>query len=83
MKHLEKEIRTNAIDNQGKLGIHYTFKPCFKKNLICWQTREERIYLYQFRLSSHQLEIEKKIEQLKGHDCIHYHSYEIEEEIQF
>ena len=61
MKYWERKIRKNAIDKRGKLRTYYTFKPFFKKEpyLSEIKSREERICLTQFRLSSHQLEIER------------------------
>ena len=88
MKYWEREIRKNAIDKRGKLRTYYTFKPFFKKEpyLSEIKSREERICLTQFRLSSHQLEIErgryKKVKEAER-KCIHCNSNEIEDEIHF
>ena len=76
MKYWEREIRKNAIDKRGKLQMYYTLKPFYKKEPYQSdiKSREERICLTQFRLSSHQLEIErgryKKVKEAER-KCIH------------
>ena len=61
MELWEKQLHENAVVNDGKMRTYYKFKPTFKKEIYLnvIRNRDVRKSLTRFRISAHDLEIEK------------------------
>ena len=88
MLYWVKQVKENAIVKQGKLRKYYTFKPFMKKEvyLQCIKNRDVRKCLTQFRISAHQLAIERgRYKNIKVDErfCKYCTAKEVEDEIHF
>ena len=78
----------NAVVKNGKLRAYYTFKPFFKKEIYLQfiRNRDVRKCFTQFRISAHQLAIERGKDRnikIKDKICKYCQSSEVEDEIYF
>ena len=88
MGYWEKQIKENAVDKQGKLRTYFCFKPKFKKEIYLRiiQNREVRKCYTEFRISAHQLAIERgRYKNVKSTEriCKNCHTNEVESEMHF
>lgn len=88
MHYWEKQLKEVAIDKQGKLRTYYTFKSTWKKELYLEviKNSDVRKCFTQFRLSAHQLAIERgRYKNIKSGDriCKYCHVNETENEVHF
>ena len=88
MNYWEKQMKENAIDKQGKLRTYFSFKPKFKKELYLnvISNRVVRKSFTQFRISAHQLAIERgRYKKVKAAEriCKCCQTNEVEDEIHF
>ena len=88
MRYWEKQVTENAVIKRGKLRTYYTFKPIFKKEIYLRSitNRDVRKCFTQFRISAHQLAIEKgRHRNIKAHNrlCKFCQTNEVEDEFHF
>ena len=88
MRYWENQVIENAVIKRGKLRTYYTFKPIFKKEIYLRSiiNRDVRKCFTQFRISAHQLAIEKgRHRNIKAHNrlCKFCQTNEVEDEFHF
>ena len=88
MRYWENQVIENAVIKRGKLRTYYTFKPIFKKEIYLRSiiNRDVRKCFTQFRISAHQLAIEKgRHRNIKAHNrlCKFCQTNEVEDEYHF
>ena len=88
MELWEKQLHENAVVNDGKMRTYYKFKPTFKKEIYLnvIRNRDVRKCLTRFRISAHDLEIEKgRYKNIKSDKriCKNCQTLEIEDEFHF
>ena len=88
MELWEKQLHENAVIKKGKMRTYYRFKPIFKKEIYLnvIGNRDIRKGFTQFRVSAHDLSIEKgryKNIKLENRTCKNCQSLEIEDEFHF
>lgn len=88
MESWEKQLHENAVIKDGKMRAYYKFKPTFKKEIYLHviKNRDMRKSLTRFRVSAHDLEIEKgRYKKLKAENrvCKNCQTLEKEDEFHF
>ena len=88
MECWEKQLKENAVVKHGKLRTYFCFKPNFKKEnyLHVIKNRDVRKCFTQFRISAHQLAIERgRYKNIKADErfCKYFQAKEVEDEILF
>lgn len=88
MQYWEKQIKEIAVVKQGKLRTYYTFKSTFKKEIYlkAIKNRDVRKCFTQFRISAHQLAIERgRYRNIKATEriCKYCNKNETEDELHF
>ena len=84
----EKQLKENAVVKHGKFRTYFCFKPNFKKEnyLHVIKNRDVRKCFTQFRISAHQLAIERgRYKNIKANErfCKYCQAKEVEDEIHF